>query len=199
MPTALHIPDGFGQFKAVLTLAGKTNPITITGGYGTPAPGSLPSDHADAINTYFADTGMPFAEDNTFESVEVVYNDSGVFIGAASSQAPVPGTYSNTFIPIVNASLLVQKKSALVGRHYRGRFFAPLTDLRESDIDPMGNIDVTALGNQQTRWTACWTAWTGGAVVSPVILHQDPTLAPTSISAFTCVGKVATQRRRIRR
>lgn len=203
MPTELIIPDGFGMATLTWRMAGKANPMTVTSGYSTPTPGSAPSDHADAIYEYWTTTGAYCDADYmgstvTFEGVEVKYNDSGVMLSGASSGPPVTGPTLLAFPP-VNCCILVQKRTAEVGRSKRGRLYVPNTAIVESQVDAMGNIASSDWDLLQSLIGVMSDAWVGSAICPPAILHSNILEAPTSVTSLLPVQQMKTQRRRMRR
>lgn len=99
---------------------------------------------------------------------------------------------------MVNAALLVQKKSALGGRAHRGRFFVPPFGITNSSTNEAGVILAADLAVIQTKWTNLMSAMAADTAYSPMILHQAASPVPTEITSLSVSPKMATQRRRLR-
>lgn len=194
MPT---IPDGYAQtnfifggaalpFGAEVTLASQ-----VEGDINTPA--ELAEFMANAwsseilggqsSNITFLGTRVKFGPSETGPSAEFALSSPG---GAAST----------TVSP--NTAYLVRKLTALGGRAGRGRMYVPGPN--ETTINAAGQVEPATLEAQQDNWDAFFD---GLALlnVTPVLLHGDgaPLTTPTPITSFSVDGRVATQRRRLRR
>jgi hypothetical protein len=93
---------------------------------------------------------------------------------------------------------LIRKQTALGGRHNRGRIFIP--DIAETQTNEVGELDATGIGLLQ----AIADAWfddvpTIDGVAGLVVLHTHHLPAPTTITATTAEGMVATLRGRFDR
>lgn len=204
----VHIPEGYGLAKLIWTMAGKANPITSTCGYsGALTP---PEDCALAIAQFAYTSGSicdpdVMAGTYSFDGVEVIQNVGGVLTGAFAEGSF--GAGGGTALPPINASLLMSKRTARIGRQYQGRMYLPNTWLGEASIDAMGNLT----GTGPTTFASQVDVFSNGLGVSPsltgfltdpatfaVILHTDPALTPTKITSFVARTQMATQRRRMR-
>lgn len=96
-----------------------------------------------------------------------------------------------------NVAVLVRKLTASGGRAGRGRFYWPF--IQEAAVDSSGAIGSSTLDLYQGVFTAFRNALEANDV-PPVLLHgaASPITEPSSITAFTVDGRVATQRRRLR-
>lgn len=95
-----------------------------------------------------------------------------------------------------NVALLVEKHTALGGRHGRGRSFFP--GLTEDAVGPDGNLtgDVAII---QAAGADFWQVVNDAAgSPAPLLLHSLEEPDPTEIVGFVTQTKVATQRRRLR-
>lgn len=144
---------------------------------------------------------VKFGPDETGPSAEYLTTIEGTLSGEA--YAP-------------NAAVLVKKSTALGGRRGRGRMFIP--GLHESQV----SIGGTLASGVQTAWASVMDAIFSGLATNdtPMYLLHAPTgkwgisttgqprwipgspstaPAPTEVTSLTVDGKVATQRRRLRR
>lgn len=208
MAAEVVIPEGYGLAKLVWSMTGKANPVTSTCGYS--AAISTPDDCAEAIYYYATTSGSicdpdVMAGSYTFEGVDVVQNVGGDLVGAHFGG--VTGTGGGTSLPPINASLLMSKRTARVGRKFQGRMYLPNTWCGEAAVDAMGNITGAAL----TEWQglvdvfahgittpSVLPGFLSGTVPYAVILHTDPAVLPTAITSFVARPQMATQRRRMR-
>ena len=111
--------------------------------------------------------------------------------------ATITGTVSDA-CPPSNFSVLVNKSTALGGRRYRGRMFAPPVWINEGAVDSVGLISGSTLSNTTTLWNNFYNSLVT-ADIQPVLLHQGAGAPiPTPITAFTVQALGATQRRRMR-
>lgn len=117
---------------------------------------------------------------------------------ATGAEASVPcnvnGSKSSQALPPQTA-VLVNKHTALGGRHGRGRFFFP--GLTEDQTDGGGILTTAALAAWTTAVESFRTDWASGGD-DMYLLHGDAT-APTLITELIVVPLGATQRRRIRK
>lgn len=203
----LEIPDGFGNAVFSISVAGRTNPVTFSIGY-SPDSGIDPTAHASAIFNAAAgvtgiceDAGM--MEEFTFNHVTCTFNDGGTFVGGASTAGAVTGTVSSGNPQIISSAVVVQKRTGLVGRHYKGRVFFPYMVNNEGNVDNMGNINSASMGALQTRWNQFYHLLSVATpVIIPNLLHHTPAIGtapvPTPITSFLVTPKTGTQRRRLR-
>lgn len=200
----LVIPDGYGQCALKWSFVGKTNPVTTTLGASTLVGASSPQEVVDEIFTNCTDNNtLPCFATNmtpswTFIGVEGVFNVGGVMIGAASAASPIVGTHSAAATPTLNTSMIIRKRTTLVGRKFRGRMYWPALLLDEGAVDPMGTISSGFFGAYDTIITALDSELTNGTVYTPRILHTDSGVPPTLITSFALQSHVVTQRRRMR-
>lgn len=199
------IPSGYGLAKFTWTMTGKTNPISSTCGYfGGETP---PVDCAQAIYEYAINDGsicdsFAMSSTYTFVGVEVQQMVDTTLEGAAYG-TPITGSFT-VALPPINGTLLMSKKTARVGRQYQGRMYLPNSHVAENLIDPMGNLDSTTFTAFQGRVNIFAVGPTDDdgflttTVPHAVILHTDPLLDPTAITAFIAKPQLATQRRRMR-
>lgn len=195
------IPDGYGNAVFSWTYTGRVNPLTSTLGYHPTSVGS-PGAIANKMFDDSAGSGAPNFHSNmgdgwTFLGVKCTENDGGTLIGGESTRTPIAGTLTGISSPALNTSLLLQKRTGLLGRKFRGRMYWVMSAVNESAVDTLGILGSTELSFLNPMFTAWETAMATSPTYAPVLLHSDPT-APTNITSFLLVSKVATQRRRMR-
>jgi hypothetical protein len=113
----------------------------------------------------------------------------------------VQGTTTGIETPPPNVSIVVAKNTPLAGRQFRGRLFAPICNMDESDVAKNGSIISGALATQQIWWNHVMTNMTVNDL-QPVLLHEPPLEgalpAPTQLTGFRVTQLVGTNRRRLR-
>lgn len=184
-------------------MTGKSNPMTTTMGIhvdeGTDPTAVLEEIYAGwTLSTGFCAAtamGTPF----TFTGVTAIYNDGGVMIGLDSGGAHVAGTATNTNPMIVSSSYLVQKSTARIGRHFRGRGYWPIMGLNEGGVDAMGNIAGGSFDIVNDQVIATTDFWQASINWQTVLLHSDTVVTPgfTNITAWNLLNRTKTQRRRL--
>lgn len=121
--------------------------------------------------------------------------ESGPIVG--QDLTTITGSASGSEMPI-NCTLLVNKVTAAGGRRNRGRMFVPPVWPQESKVDGLGIIDTDQIPTGQSRYDDFYTSLTEAPLL-PVLFHQSGSVVPTAITSFAVQGKIATQRRRMRR
>lgn len=159
------------------------------------------TDMADDVYSATMGTGglclaASMIDDYKFLGVSVSFGTATGDIIAQHLQVTT-GTVSDS-CPPSNFSVLVNKSTALGGRRYRGRMFAPPVWINEGAVDSVGLISGSTLSNTTTLWNNFYTELIN-ADIQPVLLHQGAGAPiPTPITAFTVQALGATQRRRMR-
>lgn len=198
----LVIPEGHGEAVWKWSVTGRSNPISCTIGFSITEPSTLQEVVEDMYGdlvgggTHLCDAAnmrTPF----TFLGVEAKARIGGVLVGAASTDNPVEGTAGGAGAMILNSTMLLQKRTILIGRHYRGRMYLPALLVEEDEVDIMGNYTGSEFGVISASVDATTSAMLAATSYKPVILHYGAT-PPTDISSFVLVSKMATQRRRLR-
>lgn len=204
MAGELIIPESCGVVTSSWLLAGKANPITTTMGIRAITATDY-SGICDEIYEGWTMTGGYCAAANmgtmyTFEGVTMAYNNAGVMEGYSSTGPAVVGTNGGTGTMIVSSTLIVQKHTSRIGRHFRGRGYWPLMDVGELVIDTMGNISSEGMADLIADVGVTTGFWQDSTTWQTVLLHTDTVVTPgyTPITSWTAMSKVGTQRRRLR-
>lgn len=194
-------PDGFGSAAWVLTGAPGTGPfITTCGVEVDPVEDTeVVANHLfDAYaSTILAQTGNVF----TLERVILTLPAGLGAVGTVESTVPSEiGALSGERCSL-SMALLVNKRTAGIGRRSRGRFFLPGV-LPVGGVDTGGLLDPSDVGAYQVIMNLFFDALEANAApfptsTPPVLLHSDAG-APTPITQFTVSNKVGSLRRRIR-
>lgn len=198
----VFIPFGYGQATMHFKWTGLTNVCAVTFGYQQRTSPGLPSNEASLWNTAFTDISSKLCNATKFSSqlqflgFSVVEHRTG---GLLSGDAPVSITGSGVQdMAPPQVALLVDRVTTFGGRTNRGRFYLPAAWTTEANVSSTGNISaadvisINALLN--TTFNAITTAGFGH-----YLLHENPSAAPTLITAWNMQNTVATQRRRLRR
>lgn len=194
---AIEIPTTYGQASWQGKVAGSGRPWTVTCGFQQLE--TDPNAVADYLSGTWAATILGIQTDDlTYEGVKVVMNVGGTLIGAESAVDAGVGAASGE-PGTCNVSVLVQKRTGLIGRRFQGRMFLP--GVRET-----GTADGARLTNAEF---ALWNGVVddlfdalgdGTFLIRPVLLHDESlATAPTEIASFQTQQLLATQRRRLRK
>ena len=111
---------------------------------------------------------------------------AGAGLGAGSGTMMTP-----------QVTFLIKKQTGFAGRKFRGRQYWP--GPTESAVDDGGTVSVSWVTLLTAIATAQMTALSSSPWDGPVLLHSDPSLAPTPIIQLLASNRVATQRRRYKR
>jgi hypothetical protein len=200
------IPDGYGLATAEFQLTGLRKKPAITMGFYSAATVT-----AAFCNTVWRESlcqvggPSPFEPSNmdldwSLVATKVILNMDGE-ITSDQNLTVVEGTAEDLHPPSPNVSIIVAKNTALAGRQYRGRLFAPPCNIDEGDIDKNGTIVSTARTAQQTWWNHVRSNMISNSLFL-YLLHEPPktgpTPVPTSIASLGITQLVGTNRRRIR-
>lgn len=201
------IPVGYGSAVINWNTSNKPEPLTVTLGYATAGTFISAQGNANAIMTALTDlTGgagpcSPAAMLLSYQLTGVyVYERrvAGPLVRGDSTNAPVVGSVSGAGTElVVNTTLRVSKRTAFVGRQYRGRMYAPYTRA-EADINSTGVISSVPLNAIRQEWGRFLTRLQALPILAQV-LHTDPAIAPTEITSLFVQGFCGTQRRRLDR
>jgi hypothetical protein len=188
------IPTGFGEISVIHSGAGIDGQAIWSMGFDNNAADSA-TDVATNVSAALASLGYLdiLSTSVTVDEVRVKLGPDST--GESASDFPsLSGTVGGQAAP-PNLALLVRKNTALGGRRGRGRCYIP--GLPEFALDQNGLVVSSIITIAQDFFTD----WGGAMVLAskPLhLLHGDAT-SPTAISSLVVDGKLATQRRRLRR
>lgn len=167
----------------------------ITFGIRHVASGLSAGEVAEAFRDFYAPSILTYQQQDcilTNTHVKFGPNDTGQFADVPSN---LDGDATGDAIaPQVSA--LITKTTNTGGRRGRGRLFMP--GLPESAVDQSGVVDPA----NRAALTGVWEDFReaiAAADLPMVVLHSSGSVAPTTVTALSCQGQVATQRRRNRR
>lgn len=193
------IPPLFSLWTGTLTCAAIPRPLQMTLGI-QPTIGLTAAQQNTAVQTALVGaTGKPFSAANmdnqyTFVESKILYRNSfGVLVSHIDPLAII-GTKVIDPLP-VNTSVVIRKNTAFAGKQYRGRILCPPLYFTESDVDSGGLIAAPA--TYQSIWTAAYNSLVSNGV-PPVLLHDDPLIAPTNIVSLTVNQRIGTIGKRLR-
>lgn len=199
MPTV--IPAGFAQASAIFyQVLGGDDALVVTGHDIGLGPND-PTDIANAVFDTWEGSNLGRAlQANTWAMRQVnvrVNRGAGIELGV-STRAQIGGVSTDPGLP-PNTVFLVQKKTALGGREFRGRMYLP--GQSEGIVTNLGFILSQYLAIAQGHADE-FLANSITNDVRLVILHSSPQLgpvpAPTNVTSLKVAPVVATQRRRLR-
>lgn len=197
-----NIPDGYGQVSIEYQSAEGTEPFVCT--FGIVLPGTEPlQEVVDAVFDVWTSVwaALTFDELTMVRAVLTVEAPGGGLGSVVSSQPAVPGDASGNPAALAMA-VLVNKRTGLLGRAGRGRFFIPGM-LGTADVDASGlmtNSTVELYQEAADTWLEAMNTpavgWTEAA--NPQVLHSDASLVPSAINGLVVSNKVGILRKRIR-
>lgn len=200
----LVIPPGFGSAALVLEGGVGTSPFITTIGVDLSAAGG---DYVAAANTVMQAYSAAFLPSTSPDLTLVrcilsVGQDGGDQPTVESDFPSVPGGGSGDFAPL-SVSLLLNKRTSLLGRKGRGRMFIPGV-IKDNMVDISGRL----LGTVVDAFDGVAEGFidilndpdglTDPVVVPPVLLHSTAVPVPTPIAAMTTGPVVGTMARRIK-
>lgn len=191
------IPSGYAQINWVFT--GSMLPLgaEVTLGVGVTSYGGTVQTAANDARDHWVTNVMPILNSGcVLSEVHVKYGPAATGPSAVASSG-VAGSGANPGMS-PNVTALVHKTTLFGGRAGRGRMFVP--GLQESSVDQAGLLDSGTVTAMQTAFDGLLTDL-GTSLLIPVLLHgvASPISTPSTILEFVVDGKVATQRRRLRR
>lgn len=191
------IPNGYAQanfvYEGDAVPDGAENTLGLALAPGPASPMAL----AIALVTIWESRVIPnLTSVIGLERVDVKYgpNSTGA---AASAPGSNTGTFGELALPS-NTSLLLHKVTAMGGRQGRGRLYLP--GFREDHVSPAGIVTAADVDDLTDTFNGVNDDLAAINCV-PVLLRSAgaPVSTPEPITSWICDGKVATQRRRLRR
>lgn len=181
---AVHFHPGNGG-KACVNVFG----VSLDSHLDQTAVDGLSDDLADAYKDWLASPG-------TYDSIRVLENNGGDLLDWQSTSSAGSAAGGADVLP-PNVMAMVDKKTGLSGRKFRGRTFLP--DLNEGNVSDNGTLNGTALTALQAWADAVTTAFASGVFLNQVLLHTNvpgPDPSPTPLVGFTANSRVATLKSR---
>jgi len=189
---SLRVPLGFYETTIHFQIPGQDGDVvTSLGWFG--------HDSVDPPDFTAVCTALAGLQGNISEEcfqVGVSFN-----LGAATADNPVheeavsvPGVASG-IQHSPETSILVQKRTALGGRQYRGRCYYPGAE--KNGVGSDGMIGGSIVVGLQTNWDDMLSDM-AGLGDTPQLFHQKLPTSPTDITSYTVQAKIATQRTRLR-
>lgn len=204
MAGELIIPVDCMECTITWRMSGKSNPITSTIGVHDSASGDFSGILDELVEGLSMDGGLCDPDYMltgwTLEGATGVANVAGIMEGFSSTGAPVVGTASASSLMIVSSAMLLQKRTARIGRHFRGRMYLPVLGINEGSIDAMGVMAPSIYTEASNHATVTTDFWLASVTWETVLLHTDTVVTPafTPIASYALQQKCATQRRRLR-
>lgn len=200
---ATTIPEGFAQAAWITEGQYGTGPFVFTMGLGIASGGpDLVAIANQCHAAYKYAFQSPMSNGLTGQKVTLTVNVGGALGSVDSDDPPFTGQRSADDDPIALA-LLVNKRTALLGRRGRGRMFVPGV-LAGDDTGLGGEYTTSARESFQERcddFLEYLIGNTPGMVdpleLLPCVLHSDDT-TPTPISSLVLNRKVGVLRKRLR-
>lgn len=197
---ALDIPVGYGLCVVQHSVPFASQTQIVTWGFQDNTVDADPDTIATDIRSAWTGTGHPFeanliADSTRLDSVKVyIRTEVGLVLGENTTL--LNGTRA-TQPPSPQVACIVKKRTALVGRRYRGRFYLPASFLVAADVGPSGIIATPAVTSLQTRMNA-FLEELSLALVPMVLLHTLAPFTPTFVTTLQPESLIGTQRRRVR-
>lgn len=199
-----YVPVNFAVARFLFTCVGLDHLCGFSMGYthGIDSPPSPAASISETFKSDVLDDGAGMGTPWTYMGLVLTVSHDPDPPTVVEYPDSVTGTLSPNPSP-PNCAMIVQKKTGIGGRRYRGRAFVPPAMLNDADVDPAGNL----AAGLATAHTVLWETWresTSAINLVPVLVHQYAVgvttgrVAPTEITAFQVAGKIGTQRRRLR-
>lgn len=203
----MHVPLDFAEVHMKTALTGDTEPFVTSFGIRAISADFSQTD-ADAIstvcanfwlsNSYGGTSGAFIPSQGSYLGVSVAVGPSG--IGPLfDSAVNAGGGAGTTTLLTQNTTYLVKKSTGLGGRKNRGRWYLPF--VREANVNDVGTVDGATMSYLQDRVDQFLIdiPALGSPVGVIVLLHTLEADDPANLTAMPVDGRVATQRRRLRR
>lgn len=192
------IPVGFFEATQEFHLLGSSKTFSVVTGHNTP-PATSVTTMAQNVNDFWTQAFQwPTAVGTawTLGKTTARYRTDPFTVEIGEYNVPLQGTAgTNTTMP-PNVAILAQKRTGLVGRKFRGRFYVPPYQVQETDVDYNGVMNAANLAAQQAAFDD-FLARTQVLPYDLMLFHSDGTL-PTPVTSIVVQPLVATQRRRLR-
>lgn len=191
--TATPIPVGYGIATLKFLRTGASVPYVFTFGYAVDVAITATVEATNISGRWTTVYGASsFLNSYTYVGCHVLRHvaagyESGDLITSLAGTVNAPAASPA-------AAVRVTKRTAFVGRKYRGRVYLPPFAASESNVDTAGVIDGATLAAIQTRVTNFLTAMNASNNVLK-LLHTDLS-TPNTVTSLLVRNSVGTQRRR---
>lgn len=191
----MEIPNGYGQLSALYTDGSAAH--SCMNSFGVAMVSTPTQEDIDAVSSGLGTAYRAVLNSGSrFDGVRLVYNDGGDMRELVSTNGSGSGGRGSPVAP-PQVQGLITKRTALIGRKFRGRLF--IADIAEGNIGDSGNLNSTEIGLLEDIADAWLVAGEeGSGLVGLVLLHNDAT-TPTEITQLVVSPLVATLRRRFER
>lgn len=200
----LFIPPGYANVACRFRLPLSPLFRSVTFGVDTTGGPVSTQDCVNLVETVLNDPLTPqnlfsassFSSAATFSEVYMLRNVAGDLQSAIAPANSIGTRPSSSNLMPPNVSVCIRKRTALVGKKFRGRIYLPSIFLNDTDVDNYGNMegarvsDLNGLAGQTLTKLAA-------ADLPMVLLHAESPLLPNVITALQCAPTVSTQKRRL--
>ncbi len=201
---ALVIPPGYAHVIHSMTLVGDPEPMAVTYAVELSTAGEAdPQGTVLALHDNFGSQIMDMvANVYTLNQTEMRWvQTGGTEVLTALQVSNWPGLSAGNALP-QNSAFLLLKRSALLGRRFRGRMYVPGVD--EINVDAKGAFVTSVYGTLNTIVGGFFVGLNALAGVEFMVILLStsllsPTPAPTQVTSLYLDKVIATQRTRLRR
>lgn len=194
------IPAGYMHIIQPIQLAGASKPFSITYGVQGGATVAESQGILNGSDAIFKDRwDNPMDTSFTMQPAVGYFRSGDGNLHLLTSTVAARAGLNNLASPPPNVTICISKRTAFVGKKFRGRVYMPGL-LAETIVDEAGNItpaNVTALQAIATGWLNDMALTTHPMV----LLHQKQLVGdepqPTTVTALVLRSVVRTQRRRL--
>jgi hypothetical protein len=191
----LIIPPGFAHVKVFWThgVTGRT----FSNGYGVDLDSALDQTDVDNLSAALAVSYKPvLSTGSLYGGVHIQEGNDGAPLVWDSTTGTGAGSRSGTSFATPQVQFLINKKTALGGRKFRGHTF--ISEVQEGDVGNDGIVLAATVTLLQTLANNVLSNLQAGDLNGMVVLHTDATV-PTPVTSFVADGKASTLRARYRR
>ncbi len=192
------IPEDYAQVNLFWTGTGLPTGGQTAFGLKVDGFGGGPDDAAGEVETAWEASGImeELTQQVVITSIMVKFGPNLTGPSAVLSVG-IGGDIDNPCVP-ANTTILLHKNTAAGGRAGSGRMYLP--GAADDDVSNTSEFNPGRVANLTAAATTLLGDLTA-ADLPMVLLHGEgsPITVPTFVTSITCDGKVATQRRRLRR
>lgn len=190
------IPEGFGEATLFIE-GGPSDPINIVWGYEVATLTTEPNENAQNNLEAFAGGSNVWPRMSgplVVTRCEVREREGGL-IRTGEYALTVPTGFPTNETDPPNVSMLVRKVTASGGRANTGRMY--VVGLDQAAGDSSGFLSAATIADRQAGCNGMLGDMSANDIPM-YLLHNNPALAPTLVTALIVQARVATQRRRLR-